>query len=206
VITTFQTVASEYSAYESVGKPESDDSDSEFARKTLKKGKKSPQALFEVKWLRIVVDEAQNIKNRNTKAAKAAVALRAKYRWCLTGTPIQNSVDELFSLFQFLRAKPLDEWSVFRGRITSLVKEGRTNMAMKRLHVVLKAIMLRRTKDATIGESCSTSLRQTANLFSTCPVVRSRSSPACSMLRSGLSTMRWNKRLLLRSTRYMRCF
>ena len=35
------------------------------------------------------LDEAQNIKNRKTKAAKAAVALKAKYRWCLTGTPIQ---------------------------------------------------------------------------------------------------------------------
>lgn len=35
--------------------------------------------------LHIILDEAQNIKNRNTKAAKAAVGLRAKYRWCLTG-------------------------------------------------------------------------------------------------------------------------
>lgn len=82
-----------------------------------------------------MTDEAQHIKNRTTKAAKAAVALKAKYRWCLTGTPIQNNVEELFSLFQFLRAKPLDDWATFKERISSLVKEGKTKLAMKRLHV-----------------------------------------------------------------------
>ncbi|KAK8866127.1 hypothetical protein IAR55_001278 [Kwoniella newhampshirensis] len=156
VITTFQTVASEFGVYETRVQRQIDELDSgsdiEIGRKTLKgkKGKQSASALFDVKWLRIVVDEAQNIKNRNTKAAKAAVALKAKYRWCLTGTPIQNNVEELFSLFQFLRAKPLDDWHVFKERISSLVKDGRTKLAMKRLHVVLKAIMLRRTKDAKI--------------------------------------------------------
>ncbi|WVQ77121.1 hypothetical protein IAR50_006804 [Cryptococcus sp. DSM 104548] len=157
VITTFATVSSEFGAYEKEMQSRLDDeldSDSDDVapkgRKKAAKKKAVMSALFHVKWLRIVVDEAQNIKNRNTKQAKAAVALRAKYRWCLTGTPIQNNVEELFSLFQFLRAKPLDDWQEFRIRISSLVKEGRTKIAMKRLHVVLKAIMLRRTKDAEI--------------------------------------------------------
>lgn len=78
--------------------------------------------------------------------------LKAKYRWCLTGTPIQNNVEELFSLFKFLRARPLDNWQVFKARVSSEVKNGRTGIAMKRLHIILKAIMLRRTKDATISE------------------------------------------------------
>lgn len=60
-------------------------------------------------------------------------------------------MDELYSLLHFLRAKPLDDWGVFKERISSLVKDGRTKLAMKRLHVVLRAVMLRRTKDATIG-------------------------------------------------------
>ncbi|KAJ9105493.1 hypothetical protein QFC21_001864 [Naganishia friedmannii] len=158
VITTFQTLASEHGAKTSfaasrssdkTGQLSTSDSDSDSDRfgKTLKgpptkKGAKKvggASALFGVKWLRIVIDEAQNIKNRNTKAAKAAVALQGKYRWCLTGTPIQ-----------FLRARPLDDWQLFRERILLPVKEGRTKLAMKRLHAVLKAIMLRRTKDATI--------------------------------------------------------
>lgn len=60
-------------------------------------------------------------------------------------------MEELYSLFKFLRAKPLDDWQIFRSRVSSEVKEGRTGVAMKRLHVILKAIMLRRTKTATIG-------------------------------------------------------
>ncbi|KAK4687668.1 hypothetical protein P7C73_g2453, partial [Tremellales sp. Uapishka_1] len=160
VITTFQTVASECTAHETNTKLVESNSDSDsdaslkIGRKALKgksKAKKGPgSALFQVRWLRIVVDEAQNIKNRKTKAAKACVALRAKYRWCLTGTPIQNNVEELFSLFQFLRARPLDNWATFSSRISKLVKSGQTKLAMKRLHVVLKAVMLRRTKDAKI--------------------------------------------------------
>ncbi|WWC66176.1 uncharacterized protein I206_100077 [Kwoniella pini CBS 10737] len=157
IITTFQTVASEFGVFETTAQKRLDegdsDSDVETGRKGAGKAKKAKKAacpLFEVKWLRVVVDEAQNIKNKNTRAAKAAVALKAKYRWCLTGTPIQNSVEELYSLFKFLRAKPLDDWDNFRDRISSLIKDGRTKLAMKRLHVILKAIMLRRTKDATI--------------------------------------------------------
>ncbi|WVQ61960.1 uncharacterized protein L199_000093 [Kwoniella botswanensis] len=157
VITTFQTVASEFAVHETAAQKRLEevdsDSDVDTGRKGAGKGKKTKKAgcpLFEVKWLRVVVDEAQNIKNRNTKAAKAAVALKAKYRWCLTGTPIQNSVEELFSLFKFLRARPLDDWEDFRDRIIKPVKDGKTKLAMKRLHVILKAIMLRRTKDATI--------------------------------------------------------
>ncbi|KAL7419356.1 hypothetical protein Q5752_006194 [Cryptotrichosporon argae] len=128
---------------------ESDDSDSDVGARVVRK-KKAPHALFDVKWLRIVVDEAQNIKNHNTLVAKGAVELVAKYRWCLTGTPIQNNVTELYSLFKFLRAKPMHQWETFRDQVAMPVKRGQTKLAMKRLHYILKAIMLRRTKDATI--------------------------------------------------------
>jgi hypothetical protein len=188
VITTFQVAASEFGVKEGTTKPtksapvSDSDSDSDAASKRRRAKKKPSTAqrsapLFDIKWLRIVVgkyclpplyadqeDEAQNIKNHKTKAAMAASELNAKYRWCLTGTPIQvsfyesanltlqNSVEELYSLFKFLRARPLDNWGSFRERILSEVKAGRTGVAMKRLHVILKAIMLRRTKTATIGE------------------------------------------------------
>lgn len=68
----------------------------------------------------------------------------------LIRTPIQNSIEELYSLFRFVRAKPLDDWNTFRDRIAKPVKSGQTKIAMKRLQVVLKAIMLRRAKDATL--------------------------------------------------------
>ncbi len=53
-----------------------------------------------------MLDEAHNIKERSTNAAKAAFALKAKYRWCLSGTPLQNRVGELYSLVRFLGADP----------------------------------------------------------------------------------------------------
>jgi SNF2 family DNA or RNA helicase len=55
---------------------------------------------------RVVLDEAHNIKERTTNAAKAAFALKAKYKWCLSGTPLQNRVGELYSLVRFLGADP----------------------------------------------------------------------------------------------------
>jgi SNF2 family DNA or RNA helicase len=59
---------------------------------------------------------------------------------------------ELYSLFRFLRTRPLDDWEDFRDRIVKPMDRGQVGLAMKRLHVLLKAIMLRRTKDAKIGE------------------------------------------------------
>ncbi|KAF8667470.1 SNF2 family N-terminal domain [Rhizoctonia solani] len=177
VITSYQVVSSEHAAHlggaaSSAAQPkkktanakakkriESDDSglssDSDGGAASKKKSagsnKPKPAALFGVKWWRIVLDEAQNIKNRTTKAALACCALRGRNKWCLTGTPIQNSVEELYSLFKFLGVRPLNDWDEFRTTIAQPVKQGRSTRAMKRLHIVLKAIMLRRTKDMTIN-------------------------------------------------------
>lgn len=100
VITTFQVLSNEMNAAakEKEGKnADSGDSDDAAAlKKKTKKKKAAPQtALASVNWLRVIIggdvvaqltkDEAQNIKNHKTQAAKAAVALTAKYRWCLTG-------------------------------------------------------------------------------------------------------------------------
>lgn len=60
----------------------------------------------DAKWFRVILDEAQCIKNVNTQTAKAACHLKAKFRFCMTGTPMMNNVDELYSLIKFLRIKP----------------------------------------------------------------------------------------------------
>eukprot|EP00756_Hemistasia_phaeocysticola_P066940 Hpha_TRINITY_DN9601_c0_g2::TRINITY_DN9601_c0_g2_i1::g.184583::m.184583/K15083/RAD16; DNA repair protein RAD16 len=62
--------------------------------------------LHAVQWGRIVLDEAHKIKGRVTGVAKASYALNAKQKWCLTGTPLQNRVGELFSLVRFLQFEP----------------------------------------------------------------------------------------------------
>ena len=61
------------------------------------------------RWLtgsRIILDEAHNIKERSANVAKAAFSLDAQYKWCLSGTPLQNRVGELYSLVRFLGADP----------------------------------------------------------------------------------------------------
>lgn len=59
---------------------------------------------------RVILDEAHNIKERSTNAAKAAFALNAQYKWCLSGTPLQNRVGELYSLVRFLGADPFSHY------------------------------------------------------------------------------------------------
>lgn len=59
-----------------------------------------------IKWARVILDEAHRIKGRTTSTARSAFALAAEYRWCLTGTPLQNRVGDLYSLLRFLRMRP----------------------------------------------------------------------------------------------------
>jgi len=102
---------------------------------------------FGNRWWRIICDEAHTIKNRLAKGSLAACALKARYRWCLTGTPLQNNLDELQSLFKFLRIAPFDDLAVWKEQISRPMQQNRGKIAIDRLRIVLGAVMLRRTKD-----------------------------------------------------------
>ncbi|KAK3349901.1 SNF2 family N-terminal domain-containing protein [Lasiosphaeria hispida] len=102
---------------------------------------------FGVHWFRVILDEAHSIKNRNAKATKAVCSLRSEYRWCLTGTPMQNNLDELQSLVHFLRIQPYDDLAEWRANIDAPMKNGRGHIAIRRLHTLLQCFMKRRTKD-----------------------------------------------------------
>uniref|UniRef100_A0A2P2KS54 Uncharacterized protein LOC105649495 n=1 Tax=Rhizophora mucronata TaxID=61149 RepID=A0A2P2KS54_RHIMU len=101
--------------------------------------------LAKVAWFRVVLDEAQSIKNHRTQVARACWGLRAKRRWCLSGTPLQNAVDDLYSYFRFLRYDPYDVYNNFCSAIKMPIQKNPTE-GYKRLQAVLKTIMLRRTK------------------------------------------------------------
>ncbi|KAL4942818.1 SNF2 family N-terminal domain-containing protein [Aspergillus oleicola] len=126
VITTYGTLTSEHTAIS-------------------KNDKKS--GVFSVHWYRIILDEAHTIKNRNAKATQAAYSLNSEYRWCLSGTPMQNNLDELQSLIRFLQIKPYNDLAHWKDQITRPLANGRGGLAIERLQVVLKAFMKRRTKD-----------------------------------------------------------
>ncbi|KAL1562698.1 helicase-like transcription factor CHR28 isoform X3 [Salvia divinorum] len=101
--------------------------------------------LAQVGWFRVVLDEAQSIKNHRTQAARACWGLRAKRRWCLSGTPIQNAIDDLYSYFRFLRHEPYAVFRTFCEQLKVPVTKNPRN-GYKKLQAVLKTIMLRRTK------------------------------------------------------------
>lgn len=65
------------------------------------------------RFYRVILDEAQSIKNKATKSAASACRLRALTRFCLTGTPMMNNITELYSLIKFLRIRPYSNWSAF---------------------------------------------------------------------------------------------
>lgn len=128
VITTYQTLTSEHG-------------DSSPNEDGLKVG------CFGIQWYRIILDEAHSIKNRSAKMTQAAYSLRSVYRWCLTGTPMQNNLEELQSLIRFLQIKPYADIKIWKDQIGGPMKNGRGGLAMKRLQYFLKAFMKRRTKD-----------------------------------------------------------
>ncbi|KAL5579357.1 hypothetical protein UlMin_011799 [Ulmus minor] len=101
--------------------------------------------LAKVRWFRVVLDEAQSIKNHRTQVARACWGLRAKRRWCLSGTPIQNAIDDLYSYFRFLKYEPYDVYNLFCSNIKASINRNPTT-GYRKLQTVLKAIMLRRTK------------------------------------------------------------
>ncbi|KAI3817047.1 hypothetical protein L1987_10834 [Smallanthus sonchifolius] len=105
--------------------------------------------LAKVIWHRVILDEAQTIKNSRTQMSKSCGGLRAKKRWCLSGTPIQNNIDELFSYFRFLRCEPYATYKSFCSQIKIPISRNSMQGYMK-LQAVLKAIMLRRTKATLI--------------------------------------------------------
>eukprot|EP00250_Pteridium_aquilinum_P018413 c24079_g1_i1 orf=750-3974(-) len=126
------------------------------SRKKTGKGKKTDGdnekagPLAKVAWFRVVLDEAQSIKNRRTQAARACWGLRAKRRWCLSGTPIQNTIDDLYSYFRFLRYDPYCAYKSFRAEIKDPITRDPGN-GYRKLQLILHKILLRRTKKTTIG-------------------------------------------------------
>ncbi|KAF9437674.1 DNA repair protein rad16 [Entomortierella beljakovae] len=67
---------------------------------------KEDSILHRIKWNRIILDEAHNIKERSCNTARSAFALQSERKWCLSGTPMQNRVGELYSLIRFMEADP----------------------------------------------------------------------------------------------------
>ena len=103
-------------------------------------------ALTAVQWANVVLDEAQNIKNAATKWAQAARHLSADWRAALTGTPVENRLAELWSLFQFLNPGYLGSQEAFRRQFALPIERARDETAVAGLKALVSPFILRRLK------------------------------------------------------------
>lgn len=71
---------------------------------------KEPSALHNMDFYRVILDEAHNIKDRQSNTAKAVNNLKTQKRWCLSGTPLQNRIGEMYSLIRFLDIEPFSKY------------------------------------------------------------------------------------------------
>jgi SWI/SNF-related matrix-associated actin-dependent regulator of chromatin subfamily A3 len=110
--------------------------------------------IFDSNFHRVILDEAHIIRNMKTRSYKACAALKAVRKVCLTGTPLQNSPDDLKALFCFLKVQPLDNPMVYRRAITRPILNGEMD-GLDRLRAMMAYIALRRNKsqiDFTLPE------------------------------------------------------
>ncbi|KAG7663418.1 RAD5 [[Candida] subhashii] len=122
----------------------------EFTR--ISKGRDSqgnlPQiGLYSVKFFRIILDEGHNIRNRNTKTAKSVYELDSDRKWILTGTPIVNRLDDLYSLAKFLQLDPWGNFSYWKTFVTLPFEQKKIFQTLDVIKSILEPIFLRRTKD-----------------------------------------------------------
>ncbi|GAA6017033.1 hypothetical protein JCM11491_006136 [Sporobolomyces phaffii] len=136
-------------------KPEEEKPKPKRKRKRVEGSGISP--LQAVQWFRVVLDEAHIIKEHRTIQAKAACDLSTSRRICLSGTPLQNNLNDIFSLIKFVRLEPFTDRSVWNQHIGQLIKENKNgeggasqineNLGTERLKVIMRHLTLRRTKD-----------------------------------------------------------
>jgi superfamily II DNA or RNA helicase len=100
----------------------------------------------------LILDEAQYIKNSRARAAQVACLLDARHRLCLTGTPVQNHLGELWSQFHFLMPGLLGEEKQFKARFRKPIEQQGDVLRKDLLARRLKPFMLRRTKDKVATE------------------------------------------------------
>ncbi|TVY73260.1 putative ATP-dependent helicase [Lachnellula suecica] len=102
--------------------------------------------LHKVNWYRIVLDEAHAIKNNSARTSLACQNLSGIYRWCLTGTPLLNRLEELFPYLRFLKAHYSMDWQTFQKYFC----DPNSPDSQNRIATLLSYTMMRRTMKTTI--------------------------------------------------------
>lgn len=131
VVTTYQILAQDYHAAASSGQP--------------------PPPLGQVEWRRVICDESQNLRDPKTQQAKACAALRALSRWCVTGTPVGATADDLLGQCTFLNVHPMkDARGFFAEHVTRALASQQPRLLLP-LALALSQLCVRHSKAQSLG-------------------------------------------------------
>ncbi len=100
----------------------------------------------------VIADEAQYLKNSNTQNAKAIKQIKSETRYALTGTPIENSLAELWSIFDFIMPGYLFGYRKFKNTYETPIIKGEDEAAMSKLKMLIEPFVLRRNKKEVLKE------------------------------------------------------
>ena len=100
----------------------------------------------------IIADEAQYIKNNNTQNSKAIKEIKSQVKFALTGTPIENSLSELWSIFDFIMPGYLFGYKKFKEVYETLIIKDKDERAMQKLKMLIEPFVLRRIKTDVLTE------------------------------------------------------
>lgn len=110
------------------------------------------ELLTKTHWSTLILDEAQSIKNAHTKRSQAVTTLNADFRLIMTGTPLENHLAELWSLFRFINPGLLGSLEQFNHRFALPIERDQDSQARDRLRKIIHPFMLRRTKNKVLTE------------------------------------------------------
>ncbi|ORY82507.1 SNF2 family N-terminal domain-domain-containing protein [Protomyces lactucae-debilis] len=144
IITSYGTMAREYPLKKWNKRPSQDEIEADQERIERQKGN-----LFRIKWLRLILDEAHTIKNPGSNVSLAASNLGAQRNWCLTGTPLQNKLEDIYPIFRVLRVPNVCIRASFREKFLKGVS---ARVGPARLRVTLAPYLMRRTENDKIGD------------------------------------------------------
>uniref|UniRef100_H2YHJ4 Transcription termination factor 2 n=1 Tax=Ciona savignyi TaxID=51511 RepID=H2YHJ4_CIOSA len=99
-------------------------------------------ALFLIKWRRVILDEAHQIRNHKSQTSIAACALHAHSRWAMSGTPVQNQEADMYAMIRFLHCSPFDEHKLWKNQVNNNTERGQ-----QRLRTLVSCLRLKDTKN-----------------------------------------------------------
>jgi superfamily II DNA or RNA helicase len=138
--------------YHSTGRDWAAVSDNQIILTTYGTLRSDIESIVETAFHVVILDESQAIKNLNTKTAQAALTLKANFRLALSGTPVENNLGELYTLFRFLNPSMFSSAADFDRDYAQPIQKGNDDAAASELRKKIYPFILRRLKNDVVKD------------------------------------------------------